>query len=156
MDRVLNIINSKLRSNTGYTKADELDGSLWLLETLEDIMINFEDVNPKTLAINDRMERIMILKQGESANKDFLKQVQKELKVSDKYGDDFLWGDAQDTELTERVQNAKFLYGMANTSVDSTGTTMPENEVKEKKKEEIISMSVLKQAEKKEVWKSTD
>ena len=50
-----------------------------------------------------------------------------------KHGGDFLWGDAQDTELAERVQNAKFMYGVANTSEEDTRTTMPEDEVKEQK-----------------------
>ena len=49
------------------------------------------------------MERIMKTKQEESTKEDFLKQVQKELKVYEKHGGDFLWGDAQDTELAERV-----------------------------------------------------
>ena len=127
------IIKSKLKRNTRYTKADEVNDTIWLLETLEDIMINFEDVKPKTLAIDDHMERTMKLKQGESKNEDFLKQVQKELKVYDKHGDDFLWGDEHDIELEERVHNAKFTYGVANTSEDGTGTKIPEEEFKEKK-----------------------
>ena len=32
------------------------------------MMINFEHVKPKTLAIDDQMERIIKLKQGESTN----------------------------------------------------------------------------------------
>ena len=63
MDEVLKIIKLKLESNTGYTKADEMNDSVWLLESLEDIMIDFEDENPKTLAIDDQMERILTIKQ---------------------------------------------------------------------------------------------
>ena len=127
---VSNIIMSKLKSKTGYKKADEVNDSVWLLGTLEDIMINFEYVKPKTLAIDEQMDCIMKLKQGEPTNTDFLKQVQKDLKVYKKHGGDFLWGDAQDTELAERVQNAKFTYGVANTHEDGTGTTMSQEEVK--------------------------
>ena len=79
-----------------------------------------------------------------------------------KHGGDFLWRDAQDTELAERVQNAKFTYRVANTSADGNGTAIPEDEVKEQKdtakealKEKIAAMAILKRAEK-EVWKSTD
>ena len=64
MDGVSNIIELKLKSKTGYSKADGVNDSVWLLETLEDIIIKFEDVKPKTLAINDQMERIIKLKQG--------------------------------------------------------------------------------------------
>ena len=70
MDRVSKIINSKLKSKIGYTKADEVNDYVWLLENMEDIMINFEDVKPKTLSIDDHIERIMKLKQGESTNED--------------------------------------------------------------------------------------
>ena len=41
MGGVSNIIKSNLKSKTGYSKADEVNNSVWLLETLEDIMINF-------------------------------------------------------------------------------------------------------------------
>ena len=121
----MKIIKLKLKSKTEYTKADGVNDSIWLLETLEDIMIIFKDVKPKTLAIDEQMERIMKLKQGQSTNKDFLKQVQKELKVYEKHGSDFLWGDTQDTELAEQVKNAKVMYIVANTSVDGTGMLIP-------------------------------
>ena len=113
-------------------------------------MINFEEVNPKTLSIYDYMECIMKLKQGESMNEYFPKQVQKDLKVYEKHGGDFLWGDAQDTELEERVQNAKSTYGVENTSADGTVASMPDNEVKENNsiakkalKDQIVAMVVL-------------
>ena len=125
MDGVSKIIKSELKRKTGYTKANEMNYSVWLLETLEDIMINFENVKPKTIGINDHMESIMKLKQGSSTNNDFLKHVQKELKVCEKHGGDFLWGDAQDTELLDCVQNAKFTYGVAKKSVDGACMTMP-------------------------------
>ena len=64
MEIVSKIVKSKLESKTGYTKADEVNDYVWLLETLEDIMNNFEDVKPKMLATDDHMERIMKLKKG--------------------------------------------------------------------------------------------
>ena len=64
VDKVSNIIKLKLKSKTGYLKADEVNNFVWLLETLKYIMINSEDVKPKTLAIDDQMKHIMKLKQG--------------------------------------------------------------------------------------------
>ena len=98
MDRVPKIIKSKLKNKNGYTKSDEVNDFVWLIETLEDIMINFEDVKPKALVIDDQLERIMKLEQGESTKEDFLKHVQKELKVYEKHDSDFLWGDEQDIQ----------------------------------------------------------
>jgi hypothetical protein len=131
MDGVLKIIKSKLKSKTGYSAADEANDSLWLLGSLEDIMINFEEVKPKILAIDDQMERIMRLKQGESTNEDFLKQMVKELKVYEKHGGDFLWGTTQDTELVDRVTSAKVRYSVVNDNADGTTAVMPEDQVKE-------------------------
>ena len=73
----------------------------------------------------------------------------------EKHSGDFLLGNAQNKELVERVQNRKFMYGVANKSVYGNGTTMPEDEVREQKaiakrylKEEIATMAVLKRADK--------
>jgi hypothetical protein len=155
MDGVSKIVKSKLKSKTGFSKADDDNDSLWLLGVLEDIMINFEEVKPKILAIDDQMERIMRLKQGESTNEDFLKQVMKELKVYEKHGGDFLWGKAQETELDDRVLNAKAKYSVVNVS-DGTPGMMSDDQVKEQTaiakkalKEEIVAMVVLKRADKK-------
>ena len=64
MDGVSRIIKTKLKSKTGYSKLDEANDYVWLLETLEDIMINFEEVKPKTLATDYYIKRIMKIKQG--------------------------------------------------------------------------------------------
>ena len=42
MDGVLKIIKSDLKIKTGYSKADEANDYVWLLETLEDIMIRHQ------------------------------------------------------------------------------------------------------------------
>jgi len=98
----------------------------------------------------------MRLKQGESTNEDFLKQMVKELKVYEKHGGDFLWGTTQDTELVDRVTSAKVRYSVVNDNADGTPAEMPEDQVKEhtaiaKKalKEEIVAMAVLKRADRK-------
>jgi hypothetical protein len=156
MDGVSKIIRSKLKSKTGCSKADEMNDSLWLLETLEDSMVNFEEIKPKILAIDDQMERIMKLKQGESTNEDFLKQAVKELKVHEKHGGNFLWGNTQETELNVRVADAKLGYRIANRATDGTPSVMPEDQIKDQTaiakkalKEVIVAMAVLKRADKK-------
>jgi len=156
MDSVSKIIKSKLKSKTGYSAADEEGDSLWLLGSLEDIMINFEEVKPKILAIDDQMERIMRLKQGESTNEDFLKQVVKELKMYEKHGGDFLWGNTQDTEVDKCVTNAKIRYSVVNDNADGTPGVIPADQVKEQTaiakkalKEEIVAMALLKRADRK-------
>ena len=53
MDAVSKIVKSKLSGKAGYTTADEEKDALWLLETLGDIVVNFKEVQPKILAIDD-------------------------------------------------------------------------------------------------------
>ena len=78
------MIKSKVQSKMGYTKANKANDAIWLLEIVEDIMINFEDTKPKTTSLDDQMETIMTLRQGDESNADFIKLVNKELKVDRK------------------------------------------------------------------------
>jgi len=77
MNNISKIVKSKLRSKSGYEVANGSNDPLWLFATLEDIMLNFEEVKPKVLAIDDQMERIMNLKQKDSSNEDLAKTVSK-------------------------------------------------------------------------------
>ncbi len=95
MGHVSKIVWAKVKSKKGYTLADESNNAIWLLGVLEDIMINFEESKPKLLTIDDQMEQIMKLEQGDTTNKDFIKLVTKELKIYEKHGGDCLWGTTQ-------------------------------------------------------------
>ena len=146
LDAVSKIVKSKLSNKAGYTKANENNDALWLLETLEDIMVNFEEVKPKILAIDDQMERIMRLKQGESTtNEDFLKTTMKELKIYEKHnGCNFLWGKLQDETLEEKIKHAKSKLLLSDDELKHLKII-----TKRELKEEIVSMAVLKRADKK-------
>ena len=78
LDAVSKITKAKLKSKIGFSDAENKGDAVWLLESLEDIMTNFEDEKPKILAMDDQMERIMRMKQGENTtNEDFFKQINK-------------------------------------------------------------------------------
>ena len=140
---------SKVQSKMGYTKANKANDAIWLLETVEDIMINFEETKPTTQSLDDQMERIMLLRQGEESNADFIRLVTKELKVYEKHGGDFLWGQPMNDELDFKLKAAKDLF-----KAENNGTEMSEDDSREKKslikrgmKEYIIAMAVLKRAD---------
>ena len=76
-DTVSKITKAKLKSKQGYVKAEQSGDAEWLLETLEDIMLNFEDITPKALAMDDHIERIIKLRQGTLSNEDYIKVLQK-------------------------------------------------------------------------------
>ena len=150
MGQVSKIVRAKVKSKKGYTLADESNNAIWLLGVLEDIMINFEESKPKLLAIDDQMERIMKLKQGDATNEDFIKLVSKELKIYEKHGGDFLWGTTQIEKLSSIHEKEKKEF------VKENGREMSEDEAKDAKrvarkklKEEILAIAVLKRADKK-------
>ena len=149
MNNISKIVKSKLRSKTGYEMANASNNPLWLFETLEDIMLNFEEVKPKVLAIDDQMERIMNLKQNESSNEDFVKTVSKELKVYEKHGGDFLWGLEQIDGLNERLNKAQLEYKQSNNNLDMPPARIAEERsiLKKGLKEEILAMAILKRAD---------
>jgi len=88
---VSKITKSRLKEKLGYESAERASKVVWLLESLENIMVNFEDCKPRTRGMDDRLERIIKSKQGENTlNGDFLREMAKEIKVYVKYGGKFL------------------------------------------------------------------
>lgn len=143
------MVKSKLKGKQGFAKAEEETDPLWLLNQLEDIMVRFEEVKPKLLAIDDQMHRIMNLRQGETTNEEFVKLVSKELKVYEKHGGDFLWGKKQKKDLEERLKASLEKY------LDLNGTIMADDMIEEQTKmlkkqlhEEIIATAIIKRADK--------
>src|SRR5210317_1239711 len=97
---------TKVEGTEGYDMATK--SPVWLLATLDDIMMGFEKVSPTILAMDDQMCRIANLKQKESeTNNDFVNGVMKEVKVFNKHGGKFLWGSKQDEELKKELTDAK-------------------------------------------------
>ena len=77
-DALSKIMKGRLRGKEGFQSADEDADVLWLLNSLDEIMVRFEEIKPKLLSIDDQMERIMKLKQDTvMTNEDFLKTVMK-------------------------------------------------------------------------------
>ena len=150
MDWVSKMIRAKVKSKKGYIAAAESNDAVWLLGILEDIMIKFEEDKPKTLAIDDQMERIMRLKQGDMSNEDFLKLCQKELKIYEKHGGDFLWGIAQKEALEEEITKQKEDFKKENSrDMDADEEAEAKKLARGVLKDEIIAMAILKRADKK-------
>ena len=149
-DGLSKVIKSKVRSKDGFKTADTAKDVKWLLGTLEDIIVNFEEVKPNTLAIDDQMERIMKMKQGDMSNEDFLKLLSKELKVYEKHGGDFLWTKTKQKQFEAHMVRAEL------EQYQKSGTQMSTQEKKDTGamiktiiKEEITAMAFLKRADKK-------
>ena len=147
-EKVSKLMKSKIRSKTGYKKAEEGRDIVWLLETMEDIVLNFEETKPKLLAVDDQMERIMVMKQGDVNNEDFIKTMLKELKVYEKHGGDFLWGSTQKEEKTKRMQVRKAIFISDNgRDMDPAETAEASSQLVIALKEEIQAMTILKRAD---------
>ena len=149
-DNLSKLMKSKVKAKKGYAKAEEDKDTLWLLKTLEDVSLNFEENKPKLLAVDDQMERIMKIKQGDTTNEDFVKLITKELKVYEKHGGDFLWGKTQARQYATRTRMAIDEFDENNGGPPSVEE---EKEIKsmvtKALKEEILAMAMLKRADKK-------
>ena len=55
LDVISKIVKSKLSSNSSYSNANNNNDVLWLLSTIKDIMLSFEEVKPVILATDDQM-----------------------------------------------------------------------------------------------------
>ena len=79
-----------------------------------------------------------------------MKTVVKKVKVYEKHGSDFLWGPLQEEQLVEKIAVEKEKYKHLN-GKDMDTDTEKEMEVVEKRKlkERIMTMTVLKRADKK-------
>ena len=56
MANLSSITKGKVKSKGGYQKAEDDNNPLWLLSTLEDIMVNFEEVEKPEIAIDNLLE----------------------------------------------------------------------------------------------------
>ena len=148
MDRISKIMRGKVKSRQGFKKAESGKDIIWLLKAIEDIVLHFEETKPKLLAIDDQMERIMSMRQGTSTNDDFVKDLQKELKVFEKHGGDFLWGNHQKKSFEARKTVAVNTF-TKDTNKEPTNEEEKElvNIVRTTIKEEILAMTIIKQAD---------
>ena len=149
-ESVSKITKSKLKSKTGFTESEKTSDVVWLLEKLEDIILNFEDITPKVLALDDQLERIIKLRQGSQDNEDFLKLVKKEIKIYEKHGGRFLWGKTQEDSLDASLKK------LQDEKIATDGVAYTVDEMSELKKietdklnKEIIAMAMIKRADKK-------
>jgi hypothetical protein len=149
-DGLSKIMKAKVRGKQGFNKAQEEKDALWMLKTIENITLNFEETKPKFFAIDDQMERIMKLKQGDATNEDYIKMVSKELKVYENHGGDFLWGKTQVRASAVRSKLALDEF-RRNNNVMATAEETEEiyDFIKKALKEEILAMAFLKWADKK-------
>lgn len=144
MGNLSNMMKSKITSRKGFVKADIEKDVVWLLEALDEVMLNYEQIKHPIMARDDQMERIMRMRQREGeSNKDFVKQMMREVKVYKKYGGkSFLWSEEQDKEVESRMKE------------ETKGLSSEEKSIKKKliKKEiedKITSMVILKRTDKK-------
>ena len=88
---------------------------MWLLEKLEDVMTKFEKIKPPELTMEDQMIRIAGIKQkDDESNEDFVKLMEKEIKLYEKHGGKYLWCNKHDKALKEKVKGANRLWMRTN------------------------------------------
>ena len=149
MDGVSKIIRSKLLGMSKFKKSETAGDVVWLLESLEDIMMKFEKNKPNIVALDDQNERIARLRQGKEnvGNDDFVKIVQKEISVYEKHGGLYLWGKEQQNEVSAMMSKVSAKH------LESKGKPMTKELKSEHKlrltnivKEKITAMTIIKRS----------
>ena len=140
---------TKVEGSDGYNIVAK--SPVWLLSTLDDIMMGFEKISPSILAMDDQMCRIASLKQKESeSNDDFVNSVRKEVKVYTKHGGKFLWGSQQDKDLESELASEKAEHKLKAGSVMSSDEEIAaRKKIRKNIENKILAMAILKRADKK-------
>ena len=121
---------------------------VWLINSLDDIMLEFEKNKPNILALDDQNERIAKLRQKDSMdNEAFVKLMQKEVKIYEKHGGVYLWGKEQEDEVTLMMTKVLKDYE------SDQGSPMSEEKKSEEStritnivKEKVLSMAMIKRS----------
>ena len=149
MANVSTITRGKVKAKDGYPTAAAKTDPLWLLNTLEDIMVNFEDEKKEVLALDDQVKRIVALKQGDSSNEDFVKLATKELKIYEKRGSVYLWGKSSNERLSKEIDEENQTHKTANGGKSMTDPELKIVRVRLQKviQEELMSSVILQRAD---------
>ena len=150
MDNITTITKGKVKSKEGYQTAEDDKNPTWLLSTLEDIMVNFEEVQKKAIALDNQVKRIVNIKQAESSNEDFVKLATKELKLLEKRGSTYLWVTDEILRLKTMVDTENKTYKDSNDGQEMSADQLIEttSRVRKALKEELISLVILQRSDK--------
>ena len=78
---------AKIVSTKGFGKADDKKDAMWLLGTIEDIMLLIVKRQLPLITVSEQNDRIAGIKQRQTeTNEDFVKNVAREIKVFEKQG----------------------------------------------------------------------
>ena len=117
---------AKIVSTKGFGKADDKKDAMWLLGTIEDIMLQIVKRQLPLITVSEQNDRIATLRQKQhETNEDFMKSVAREIKLFEKQGKDFLWGESQERFLEKAEIEAKTTY------MTNNGQDMPDDKIKE-------------------------
>ena len=102
------VLRSKIKSHRNYDSAAGSLDPIWLMETLENVMTNFDEIQNTLTSIHYQMKRIMTLYQKkDESNEDFIKSVLKEIKVYERHGGNFYGGLINTLSLTRSLSKRK-------------------------------------------------
>ena len=145
VNNVSKITKGKLKSKADFKVKEEQGDVIWLMESLDDIIVKFERVKSNTLSLDDQLERIMSLRQNESrSNEDFIKMVKKEVDIFEKHGGIFLWTANEEKKLKKQLEDVVQNKIAAGENISKTEREDEQKRLKSILKDEILAMVILK------------
>ena len=132
-----------LMSRAGYDKANTEKEPKWMLKNLHSIIEDFDDKKHVILSLDDMLEKIVRIRQGNLPVKDYIRIFRQEYKTFKEHGGTFLDGEAAEEIVEKRLTEAE----------EDSLTTKEKEQERERivtaLEEEIETFAILKRADKK-------
>lgn len=107
LGNVSKLARSKVISTYGYADADESKDPLWVIETLDDIISQFDKIRDPILAIAAQCNRTLNHMQSPTDScEDYITALDREARIYKKHGGDFLWCHVQKKAIASSITDS--------------------------------------------------
>ncbi|CAJ1936101.1 unnamed protein product [Cylindrotheca closterium] len=146
MANISEATKTKVKARNDFTAEDEAMNLVWLIGVLDDIMTGFEEgVLPDEVAMDKQLTKITTMRQKpDESNEAFIKKITREIKVYERHGGVFRWGENEEKKLEAAVANANDVYKSANGQ--DMGASLRKETIRQQKKiikERILAAAIL-------------
>ena len=96
-----------IMTRVGYEQANTHKNPKWLLKNLHSIVEDFDDKKHIILSLDDQLERMVKIRQGNMAVKDYIRTFRQEYKTLHEHGGTFLDGETLQDLIEKRLSEAE-------------------------------------------------
>ena len=132
-----------IMSKQGYEQANIDKDPKWILKALHSIIEDFDDKKHIILSMDDQLEKIVRIRQGNMAVKDYIRVFRQEYKTLHEHGGSYMEGEVLKDLIEERLEEIDDFD-----LLDDSEKEMMRKKVTKSLGEEIETFAILKRADK--------